>query len=142
MVTVQYMWIDDTSADVIKVDFEALYHGDVLVEGDTSEQLDDSPAAPLRGLTQRAHHERADASDSLPRSGPSLILLLPQIRFSICYATFSSADGSTMPANRSVMSSSASSTMRDTSWSHVGMSLISPIAVPTDQMPASRSPIS
>jgi hypothetical protein len=39
--TVQYMWIDDTSADVIKVDFEALYHGDVLVEGDTSEQLDD-----------------------------------------------------------------------------------------------------
>ena len=33
MVTVQYMWIDDTSADVIKVDFEALYHGDVLVEG-------------------------------------------------------------------------------------------------------------
>lgn len=43
MVTVQYMWIDDTSADVIKVDFEALYHGDVLVEGDTSEQLDDEP---------------------------------------------------------------------------------------------------
>ena len=40
MVTVQYMWIDDTSADVIKVDFEALYHGDFLVEGDTSEQLD------------------------------------------------------------------------------------------------------
>jgi len=34
------MWIDDTSADVIKVDFDALYHGDVLVEGDTSEQLD------------------------------------------------------------------------------------------------------
>ncbi|MCX6483063.1 MAG: hypothetical protein NT146_07265 [Mycobacterium sp.] len=29
------MWIDDNSADVIKVDFEALYHGDVLVEGDT-----------------------------------------------------------------------------------------------------------
>jgi hypothetical protein len=44
MVTVQYMWIDDTSADVIKVDFEALYHGDVLVEGDTSEQLDDEHA--------------------------------------------------------------------------------------------------
>ena len=43
MVTVQYMWIDDTSADVIKVDFDALYHGDVLVEGDTSEQLDDGP---------------------------------------------------------------------------------------------------
>lgn len=35
------MWIDDTSADVIKVDFEALYHGDFLVEGDTSEQLED-----------------------------------------------------------------------------------------------------
>ncbi|MGE2716934.1 hypothetical protein ACQI4L_22990 [Mycolicibacterium litorale] len=35
------MWIDDTSADVIKVDFEALYHGDFLVEGETSEQLDD-----------------------------------------------------------------------------------------------------
>lgn len=39
--TVQYMWIDDTNADVIKVDFDALYHGDVLVEGDTSEQFDD-----------------------------------------------------------------------------------------------------
>jgi hypothetical protein len=36
------MWIDDTNADVIKVDFEALYHGDVLVEGDTSEQFEDS----------------------------------------------------------------------------------------------------
>lgn len=46
MVTVQYMWIDDTSADVIKVDFEALYHGDVLVEGDTSEQLDDEHTLP------------------------------------------------------------------------------------------------
>jgi hypothetical protein len=41
MVTVQYMWIDDTSADVIKVDFEALYHGDFLVEGDCSEQFPD-----------------------------------------------------------------------------------------------------
>ena len=39
------MWIDDTSADVIKVDFDALYHGDVLVEGDTSEQFED--ASPL-----------------------------------------------------------------------------------------------
>jgi len=39
--TLLSMWIDDTSADVIKVDFEALYHGDLLVEGDTSEQLDD-----------------------------------------------------------------------------------------------------
>ncbi len=41
-----YMWIDDdfdddSSADVIKADFEALYHGDVLVEGDCSEQFDD-----------------------------------------------------------------------------------------------------
>ena len=39
--TVSVMWIDDTNADVIKVDFDALYHGDVLVEGDTSEQLED-----------------------------------------------------------------------------------------------------
>ena len=46
MVTVQYMWIDDTSADVIKVDFEALYHGDFLVEGITSEQLDDEQVLP------------------------------------------------------------------------------------------------
>lgn len=45
-VTVQYMWIDDTSADVIKVDFDALYHGDVLVEGVTSEQLDDERVLP------------------------------------------------------------------------------------------------
>jgi hypothetical protein len=44
--TVEYMWIDDTSADVIKVDFDALYHGDVLVEGDTSEQLDDERTLP------------------------------------------------------------------------------------------------
>lgn len=35
------MWIDDTSADVIKADFEALYHGDMLVEGETSEQFDE-----------------------------------------------------------------------------------------------------
>jgi hypothetical protein len=39
--TLEYMWIDDSSADVFKADFDALYHGDVLVEGDTSEQLDD-----------------------------------------------------------------------------------------------------
>jgi hypothetical protein len=43
--TLGCMWIDDTSADV-KVDFEALYHGDVLVEGDTSEQLDDEHTLP------------------------------------------------------------------------------------------------
>jgi hypothetical protein len=36
------MWIDDTSADVIiKADFEALYHGDMLVEGVTSEQFEE-----------------------------------------------------------------------------------------------------
>ena len=35
------MWINDSRADVLKIDFEALYHGDVLVEGDTSEQFDD-----------------------------------------------------------------------------------------------------
>jgi hypothetical protein len=35
------MLSDDFSADVIEIDFEAIYHGDVLVEGDTSEQLDD-----------------------------------------------------------------------------------------------------
>ncbi len=40
------MWIDDTSADVIKVDFDSLYHGDVLVEGVTSEQLDDERVLP------------------------------------------------------------------------------------------------
>ena len=39
--TLMNMWIDDSSADVIKADFEALYHGDVLVEGECSEQLDD-----------------------------------------------------------------------------------------------------
>ena len=39
--TLCVMWIDEASADVIKVDFEALYHGDVLVEGDTSEQFED-----------------------------------------------------------------------------------------------------
>jgi hypothetical protein len=44
--TLSGMWIDDTSADVIKVDFDALYHGDVLVEGDTSEQLDDGHPLP------------------------------------------------------------------------------------------------
>jgi hypothetical protein len=38
--TLSVMWIDDASADVIKVDFEALYHGDVLVEGETSEQFE------------------------------------------------------------------------------------------------------
>ena len=41
--TLILMWIDDSSADVIKVDFDALYHGDLLVEGDTSEQFEDLP---------------------------------------------------------------------------------------------------
>ncbi len=45
MVTVQYMWIDDSSDNVIKVDFEALYHGDILFEGDTAEQFPDLAAA-------------------------------------------------------------------------------------------------
>lgn len=40
------MWIDDSSADVIKADFEALYHGDMLVEDDTSEQLEDLHPLP------------------------------------------------------------------------------------------------
>jgi hypothetical protein len=44
--TLKYMWIDESSADVIKADFDALYHGDVLVEGDTSEQLDDEHPLP------------------------------------------------------------------------------------------------
>lgn len=35
------MWIDESNANVIKVDFEALYHGDVLVEGVTAEQFPD-----------------------------------------------------------------------------------------------------
>jgi hypothetical protein len=39
--TLCVMWIDDSSADVIKADFEALYHGDMLVEGETSEQFED-----------------------------------------------------------------------------------------------------
>ena len=44
--TLTDMWIDDTEADVIKVDFDALYHGDLLVEGDTSEQFEElSPLA-------------------------------------------------------------------------------------------------
>jgi hypothetical protein len=40
-VTVQYMWIDESNANVIKVDFEALYHGDFLIEGVTAEQFPD-----------------------------------------------------------------------------------------------------
>lgn len=39
--TLTGMWIDDTNADVIKVDFDALYHGDYLVEGETSEQVEE-----------------------------------------------------------------------------------------------------
>lgn len=33
------MFSDDFIADVIEIDFEAIYHGDVLIEGETSEQL-------------------------------------------------------------------------------------------------------
>lgn len=44
--TLSGMWIDDSSADVIKTDFEALYHGDMLVEGETSEQLEDGHLLP------------------------------------------------------------------------------------------------
>ncbi len=43
--TLSVMWIDDTSAGVIKVDFDALYHGDVLVEGENSEQFEELQAA-------------------------------------------------------------------------------------------------
>jgi hypothetical protein len=39
--TLRDMLSDDFGADVIEIDFEAIYHGDVLVEGDTSEQIDD-----------------------------------------------------------------------------------------------------
>ncbi len=39
--TLNVMWIDDSSADVIKADFEALYHGDMLVEGETAEQFEE-----------------------------------------------------------------------------------------------------
>ena len=44
--TLILMWIDDSSADVIKADFDALYHGDMLVEGETSEQFEDSHPLP------------------------------------------------------------------------------------------------
>jgi hypothetical protein len=44
--------------------------------------------------------------------------------------------------SRSVIRSSASSTMRDTSSPQVGMSLIRPIDAPTHQTPASTSPLS
>jgi len=44
--TLSVMWIDDSRADVIKADFEALYHGDMLVEGETSEQFEDWQPLP------------------------------------------------------------------------------------------------
>ena len=44
--TLILMWIDDSDADVIKADFEALYHGDMLVEGETSEQFEESHPLP------------------------------------------------------------------------------------------------
>jgi hypothetical protein len=73
MVTVQYMWIDDTSADVIKVDFEALYHGDFLVEGDTTEQFPDLAAAEV-GMRQRwlRRVPRADSRRRIPSAASSI----------------------------------------------------------------------
>lgn len=52
------MWIDDSSADVIKADFEALYHGDMLVEGDTSSSSKTCTAA---------HRELSDTMGMLAR---------------------------------------------------------------------------
>ena len=40
------MWIEDSDANVITADFEALYHGDMLVEGETSEQFEDLHPLP------------------------------------------------------------------------------------------------
>ena len=40
------MWIEDSDAYVITADFEALYHGDMLVEGVTSEQFDEYQPLP------------------------------------------------------------------------------------------------
>ena len=39
--TLRTMLSDDFTGDVVEIDFEAIYHGDVLVEGETSEQIDD-----------------------------------------------------------------------------------------------------
>jgi hypothetical protein len=39
--TLGSMLSNDFSGDVVEIDFEAIYHGDVLVEGETSEQIDD-----------------------------------------------------------------------------------------------------
>ena len=64
------MWIDDTNADVIKVDFDALYHGDVLIEGDTSEQFPDlAEAVCFRGYTRESDAaRRRDARALKPRA--------------------------------------------------------------------------
>ena len=63
--TVEYMLSDDFSADVVEIDFEAIYHGDVLVEGDTSEQFDDWH--PLRTAVLRFAGNVRRAS--LPKAG-------------------------------------------------------------------------
>ena len=48
------MWIDDTNADVIKIDFDALYHGDFLVEATPpSNSTTTSARSPLIGSRQR-----------------------------------------------------------------------------------------
>jgi hypothetical protein len=39
--TLSSMLSNDFSGDVVEIDFEAIYHGDILVEGETSEQVDD-----------------------------------------------------------------------------------------------------
>ena len=48
----------------------------------------------------------------------------------------------TIPASRVVISSSASATMRPISSAQLGMSSMSPMTVPTVQIPASKSPSS
>lgn len=39
--TVQYMTNEEFGATVIEIDFEAIYSGEMLVEGDNSEQTDE-----------------------------------------------------------------------------------------------------
>lgn len=52
------MWIDDSSADVIKADFEALYHGDML----RGRHL-----RAARRLAPAAHRELSDTMGMLAR---------------------------------------------------------------------------
>jgi hypothetical protein len=39
--TVQYMTNEEFGATVIEIDFEAIYSGEMLVEGDNTEQTDE-----------------------------------------------------------------------------------------------------